>query len=179
MYGLTDVGKQQAQNLARHVTANREQLRITKIFTSDLPRAVETAAPIAAVLGLEPILLPEFRETNNGVFAGMPHEVADALYPGLFWRTLDWDEPYPDGESPRAFYERVCDAWAQFSQAVAANGENVLLVSHGGVMNIIYSIVEGRKFSNKDPHERIPNATLSALQYENGCWVRMETERES
>ena len=171
-YGLTDIGKQEARDLADYIAENQSHLNIKQLFSSDLPRAVETANPIAIALDMELIIMPEFRETNNGVFAGMPHEIADVTYPGLYWNTLEWDEPYPDGESPRIFYERIRSAWMQFSKMVVRNGKNVLLVSHGGVMHVIFSLVDEKPFSNKDSKERIPHATLFPLHYHNNRWLR-------
>lgn len=170
--GLTDEGKTQAKNLADHILQNNHHLQIEKIYSSDLPRAAETATPMATTLNLEITYLPEFRETNNGVCAGMPHHIADKKYPGLYWNTLDWDEPYPQGESPRIFYERIKTAWEQFTHAIIKENKNVALISHGGVMHVIFSLIAGTPFSNKTKHERINHATIIPLQYTNGQWQK-------
>ena len=169
--GLTDDGKSQVKNLVDNIIEHSNDLKIEKIYSSDLPRAAETAIPISSALNLKIVYMPEFRETNNGVFAGMPHDIADEKYPGLFWSTLDWDEPYPQGESPRIFYERIKTAWEQFSNAIIKENKNAVLVSHGGVMNVIYSLIDDIPFSNKTKHERIKHATIIPLKYDNGRWV--------
>jgi len=169
---LTSEGRLQAETLADYIKKNNDELKIERLFSSDLPRAIETALPISANLNLEMELKPEFRETNNGIFAGMPNDIANKKYPGLFWNTLDWDEPYPQGESPRIFYERIMNAWAKFSEIIINENKNVILVTHGGVINVIFSIVENMSFSNKAKMERINHATLIPLQYYANVWKR-------
>jgi len=169
---LTDEGKLQVKNLVDYIIENNNELRIKNLYSSDLPRAAETAMPISTALNLEVVYMPEFRETNNGVIAGMPHDIADKKYPGLFWNTLDWDEPYPQGESPRIFYERIKTAWEQFSNTIIKKNENVVLVSHEGVMNVIFSLINNTSFSNKTKHERINYATIISLRYDGKQWAR-------
>ena len=67
-YGLTDTGKAQAEKSAQVLLRKR----ISHIFSSDLARTKETAEIAAKKLCLPVTLLPEFREVNNGVLAGMP-----------------------------------------------------------------------------------------------------------
>jgi len=169
--GLTAEGKQQAKELANDIFAKRCELGITKIFSSDLPRATETANPIAHALGLSVTKLPQFRETNNGILAGMPNELALEKYPGVFWNTLEWDEAYPGGESPLLFYERIKSAWEVFSDEILKEAQNVALVTHGGVIHAIHSLIRGEAFSNKTPQARIPHATLMPLRYQHGRWA--------
>ena len=47
----------------------------------------------------------------------MLKEKAKAEYPGLYWSALNWEQPYPNGESPRQFYERVKTAWIIFKKS--------------------------------------------------------------
>ena len=159
---LSDEGRLQAINLAKII--RESELMIDKLFSSDLPRAIETAKPIAKILNLETNLKPEFRETNNGLLAGMPHELASKKYPGLFWSTLGWDEPYPQGESPHGFYKRIKTAWEEFSIEILKENKNVILVTHNGVINVIFSLIENRPFSNKSNMEKVPHATIVPLE---------------
>lgn len=61
----------------------------------------------------------------------------------MYWNTLAWEEKYPDGESPREFYERIRNAWDAFQNEIIERKENVMLVTHGGVMHVILFIVKG------------------------------------
>ncbi len=144
-YGLTEAGRAQAERAARTLLSKG----ISHIFSSDLARAKETAAIAAKKLCLPVTLLPEFREVNNGVLAGMPKSEAAEKYPGLYFASLDFDEPYPNGESPAAFYERIHLAWANFKAVAAENKMTPLLVTHGGVINVILCIENGAEYTNK------------------------------
>ena len=165
---LTDAGKAQADELASFI--QRSGLEIKHIYSSDLLRAMQTAQSVADKLYLPIIPMPELREVNNGDLAGMKNDLASKMYPGLYWNTLDWEQRYPGGESPREFYERISTAWDAFQKLVLEQNENVMLVTHGGVINVILSIVNGEKYSNKTSMRKIRNAELIALEYQGKRW---------
>lgn len=169
---LSDEGIAQAKNLSKYILEHKDVLRIEKIFSSDLPRAAQTATSISEALNLEIALMPEFRETNNGVLAGMQNEIADKLYPGLYWSALEWNEAYPQGESPCAFYERIKTAWEHFSEKILEDGKNVALFTHAGVINVIYTLIDGTIFSNKEKTKPIPYVALIPLNYIDGKWSK-------
>ena len=165
---LTAEGKAQADELASFI--QQKDLEIKHIYSSDLPRAMQTAQSVADKLHLPIIQMPEFRETNNGILAGMKNDTASKMYPGLYWNTLGWEQPFPGGESPRDFYERISTAWDDFQKMTLERNENVLLVTHGGVIHVILSIVNGEKYSNKTAMRKIKNAELIALEYQRTGW---------
>jgi len=153
-YGLTATGKDQ-------VHAAKNNLRgkgITQIYSSDLVRAKETAEIVAAELSLEIIYLPQFRESNNGLLAGMLKADAAEKFPGVYWNALGWTETWPGGESPEQFFHRIQHAWIDFKNQVG--NKNVLLVSHGGVMNIILCLENGIPYTNKKTYFKIKDAEI-------------------
>ena len=157
-YGLTEEG-------IRQVNAAKEKLidkNIEKIFSSDLKRARETAEIIAEFLGLPVTFSPQFRETNNGVLAGMLKAEAKEKYPELYWSALDWTQAYPGGESPEAFYTRIEKAWREFK--TNTKNKTVLLVSHGGVMNVILCIEKNILYTNKEMRFQISNAGIVCIK---------------
>ena len=165
---LTDEGKAQADELASFVQGS--DLAIKHIYSSDLLRAMQTAQSVADKLHLPIVPMPEFREVNNGDLAGIKNELANKMYPGLYWNTLDWEQRYPGGESPREFYERISTAWDTFQKMALNRNENVLLVTHGGVINVILSIVNGEKYSNETIMRKIRSVELIALEYQGTGW---------
>ncbi|MBE6561456.1 MAG: histidine phosphatase family protein [Ruminococcaceae bacterium] len=167
---LTEEGRKQAEALAEYLGKQNEYLCLRHLYTSDLPRAVQTIQPISDALGLPVVKLSEFREVNNGELAGMDNELAKQRYPGLFWNTLGWDEKYPGGESPQDFYERITGAWTAFTARIISEGENVLLVTHSGVIHIILSLIHGEKYSNAEKQRRVPHAQPILLEYVGGSW---------
>ena len=157
-HGLTKKGINQV-HVAKSKLCNQG---ITQIFSSDLTRARETAEIVADELSLEITYLPQFRESNNGYLAGMLKTEAAEKYPGIYWNALEWTEAWPGGESPKQFFARIQSAWCEFRQQVGDN--NVLLVSHGGVMNVILCSEHGIPYTNKETHFQIGDAEIIQLE---------------
>lgn len=158
MSGLIDEGIKQAKTAAEIIA--QENHSIQSIYSSDLPRAAETASIIGNRLGLDINFLPEFREMNNGLLAGIPRTEAAVKYPDLCYGNLQWDECFPNGESPHLFFQRISSAWQDMKNKTAASEGNVLLVTHGGVINIIYCIEHGIPYTNKKLTFRAEKASL-------------------
>ena len=156
-HGLSDEGIQQVHT-AKTLFADQG---ITAVYASDLERARQTAEIISAYLSLPVTYLPQFREANNGVLAGMLKTEARIRYPGLYWNTLGWDDAYPDGESPHQFYDRVKNAWQTFRQQV--QNDNVLLVTHGGVINVILCLENNELYSNRIRRYRMDHAEVCRI----------------
>ena len=147
-HGLDSLGEAQALALAEYLLENQSVYNIQKIYSSDLPRAMQTAKAVADQLGLPIIEKSGFREVNNGALAGMANEEADRLYPNLYWKGLGWEEKYPKGESPKDFYGRISSEWKSFLEELKSGDKNVLLITHGGVIQVMLSILKGERYSN-------------------------------
>src|SRR5512135_227638 len=79
---LNDTGRAQAKELAARLAAHG----ISRVWTSDLARARETGAIIAAHLGLgEPVIETDLRERRFGIFEGLTRDEIAARYP-VEWR---------------------------------------------------------------------------------------------
>ena len=156
--GLTEEGRRQAEEAAEKLRRNYPGIR--RIYACDLPRARETAVIAARQFGLPVIPVPAFRETNNGRLAGMPKTEAREKYPGIYFAALDFDEPYPGGESPRAFRDRIEAAWVRFRRETEALGGDTLLVTHAGVINVILCYENGIPFTNREMVYPTPHAGI-------------------
>ena len=167
---LTLEGVSQADALCQEILRQKDALCIRRILSSDLARALETAQPTARALNLSIEPRPEFREVNNGELAGMKNDLALIRYPGLFWSTLGWEEPYPGGESPKEFVERIALAWNRLSEELIACKENALLFTHSGVVHIIRHLLRGTRYSNAEKQLSIPHATLIPVEFKSGAW---------
>ena len=86
---------------------NYSKIKVNTIYAKyiqdDLKRARQTAQIIADKLSVPIEFISDFREVDNGELAGMDNYLADEKYPNLYWRKLNWDEHYPNGESQRSF----------------------------------------------------------------------------
>lgn len=162
--GLTDEGREQAERLASHLYENSDRFNFTRIISSDLNRAKETAGFISEKFGIEAELSQEWRETNNGVIAGLPNDEVEKTYPGLYFGTLKMDEKYPGGESPREFFNRIRDSFYKLYDEALLKNENVLIVTHGGVINIIYHLISDIEWSNNSKACKCHNTSLHKVE---------------
>jgi 2,3-bisphosphoglycerate-dependent phosphoglycerate mutase len=133
---LNDVGLRQAEYLARAL-AQREV--VDAIYASDLSRAHTTAQAIAQAMGRTVSTHAGLRERHFGVFQGRTFAEVEAELPDHAWhwrkRTPDWTPP-EGGESLRALRERIVNTVDEL--AARHTGEQIVLVAHGGVLDILY-----------------------------------------
>ena len=130
---LSALGHRQAEATARALSLEP----ITAIYSSDLPRAVETAAPLAQLLNLEITETDTFRERSVGQMEGLTFEEAAQKFPEEYAALLrrDFDHVLPGGESYRQLLDRAAQA---LDRAIAAHRGGALTVfSHTGTIGIL------------------------------------------
>ncbi|CAH1057122.1 histidine phosphatase family protein [Paenibacillus pseudetheri] len=171
--GLVVEGYRQAERLGCYLKENQTSYKITRILSSDLQRALDTANEIARALSLRVESSPNCRETNNGVIAGMPHEIANERYPGLYFSALRMDERFPGGESPQEFFTRISISFSKLCNELESTDpkENVIVVTHGGVINVIYHILKGIPWTNKNDHFAASYTSIHKIEYQVEKWV--------
>lgn len=160
---LIPEGMEQAKQLAQYLKDNNQDYLITHIISSDLPRTMSTAHFISSELGLP--IQKEFRirEFDNGDLAGMLNDTALEKYPGLFFSSLKMDETYPNGESPLDFYMRINMWFSEFSSNCRNIKGNILIVTPGGVINVVYHLIKGIEWNNKNPAFKAGNCSIHIL----------------
>jgi 2,3-bisphosphoglycerate-dependent phosphoglycerate mutase len=111
---------------------------IDAIVSSDLARAYETALAVAKPHGLNVLTDLGLREREFGFFQGKTFLEIEAQHPeeALKWRKRVPDFAPSGGESLLIFRERVTQCLRGLVAQYA--GKHLVLVSHGGVMDIIY-----------------------------------------
>ena len=139
---LNGAGIQQAQTLAQALQSAEFSHQIDTIYSSDLSRASETARIATAHLGLPIHTETGLRERGFGVLEGSDWEALkqNAGSPGAL-NIRDPDTLIQDGESLRVFQQRVVTAFEMLAQRQP--GKNVMVFSHGGVIDAVW-----RKLSN-------------------------------
>lgn len=140
---LTRRGAAQARGLA-HRLGGRD---VRALYTSDLLRAAETARPIAAALGLEPVVDRRLRERSFGAAEGTPSSRLGPEWSGLEGgRVVDADAAPPGGESVRDLRRRVggfLDELAAADDLWRGPPGDVVLVVHGGVVRAALAHLDG------------------------------------
>ncbi|UQZ87559.1 Putative phosphoserine phosphatase 2 [Paenibacillus konkukensis] len=171
--GLTADGILQSRKLGAYLARHQAVFNINTIVSSDLQRAMETAREAAAELKLPVIYSSAWREMNNGLLAGMPNPEAERRFPGVYFNTLRMDEPFPEGESPQQFYTRIRGAFEHLlSRLEQAELEaNVLVVTHGGVINVIYYLLSRLDWTNKAPFHSAGSTGLHIVERTEEGWT--------
>jgi probable phosphoglycerate mutase len=133
---LNETGLSQAQHLAR---ALAESEAMDAVYASDLSRALTTAQAIAQAVGQTVTTHMGLRERHFGAFQGRTYHEIETELPDHAWhwrkRTPDWTPP-GGGESLVALRERVVATVSDI--AAHHTGQNIVLVAHGGVLDILY-----------------------------------------
>ena len=155
---LTEKGIKQSIQIASFL----KDRNIEDIFASPIRRCKETAIIIAKELGKEVITKPNFREYDRALILGLSKEEAKQKYGIAYYADLGWNEPWPEGESPRDFAIRVRSAWFKFKND--NKGKNVLLVTHGGVINLILCEENKIPYSNKETKFEIENGQIIEIE---------------
>jgi probable phosphoglycerate mutase len=133
---LNEEGLRQAEHLARAL-AEREE--VNAIYASDLSRAHATAQAIAKAMGHTVSTHMGLRERHFGVFQGRTFGEVESELPDHAWhwrkRTPDWSPP-EGGESLLVLRERIVRTVDELAARHA--GQQIVLVAHGGVLDILY-----------------------------------------
>ena len=135
---------------------------IDAVYSSAQSRAWLTAAPLAARLGLEVIAEPRLRERSFGIFEGLTLDEIAARYPEEFkkWRERDPAWRPEGGESGQQLIDRVMAAVTELGARHA--GQTVALVSHGGVLDVIYRAARVLEWHAPREHQML-NAAVNRL----------------
>ena len=130
--GLTEHGHVQAARTGEWLGA---WLGEAPVVSSDLGRCVDTAAPIAAALGVRPITDMMLRERHFGRWEGLDRDGLEADDPERFarWRAGEDVIAEVGGESDAVLRERAGRA---FSALLGADdgADTVVAVTHGGTI---------------------------------------------
>ncbi len=160
---LNAIGLEQARRLAARLAGESAH----HLYASDLLRARQTAQPVALQLGLPPVSDAALREQSFGRVDGMRVDEIQAQHPQAWEGWLRFDEDYgmPGGETTRQFHARVMDA---VQRIVAAHrGRTLVVVTHGGVLDMIYRTARSLGLSGPRQSD-IPNAGLNRVRVHDG-----------
>ncbi|MFZ2124407.1 MAG: histidine phosphatase family protein [Rhodoferax sp.] len=137
---LNAKGLWQADQVARALAGEA----IEAIYTSDLLRAWHTARAIAQSTEAPLVARQDLRERCFGSFEGKTYAELEAQWPeaSLRWRQREPDWAPPGGESLLALRQRINRTVAALARQHL--GGQIVLVAHGGVMDVLYRLATGQ-----------------------------------
>jgi broad specificity phosphatase PhoE len=130
---LTPMGHRQAQALAQRL----QHTHIDGLYCSPQQRTLETAAPLADMLGLEIYRRDELREMDFGLWENRPRAELHKEYPRLIlgWDRGLWMGNPPGGETRQAVIARVVPCVIELLEAYT--GKTLLIVSHRTTLRLL------------------------------------------
>lgn len=134
---------------------------VTRMISSPLTRAMETAAIVASRLGLAPEVDPRLAETDTGDWTDRTYAEVIAEQgrePYDRFRALERGFSAPGGETFAAQLDRVKAAVAD-ARAAEGPDDVTLLVCHGNVIRLLVGDHTGRQ----PTHEAVQNVHLEDL----------------
>ena len=160
---LNDLGLRQAVAAADYLRRCHARTPFAALISSDLQRARQTAGAIAEALTLDVCTTPGLRERHYGDFEGKTPAEA-ALHDGAAYAALvardDLMATPGNAEPLAAMAVRIEDCLSEL--AAIYRDQSVILVTHGGVLDVLYRRAMGRALSG--PRDApIPNAGLNWL----------------
>jgi probable phosphoglycerate mutase len=155
---LNETGRWQARQLARAL----QDEAIAAVYASDLSRARETAEAVAGPMGLTVSTDSGLRERGFGRFEGHTWDELELNWPTetLAWRKRMPDFAPPGGESLLQLQARVVPKVMEL--ASRHPGEQVLIVVHGGVLDILYRAATRLELQAPRTWE-LPNTAINRL----------------
>ena len=156
---LNALGQRQAARMAERLARER----VDVFYCSDLLRTRQTAEPAALKLKLPAAPDAGLREQHFGILEGLSFDEVQAQHPQHLadWLRHDPDYALPEGESVRRFHARVVGAVRSLAELHA--GQTLAVVTHGGVLDMLFRTVHGLPLHG--PRDcPIPNAGLNRLR---------------
>jgi probable phosphomutase (TIGR03848 family) len=160
---LDEKGLEQAQGVVERIGA----LPVKAIVRSPLLRCERTVAPLAAALGLEPVVEERLSEVDYGQWTG--RKIGE-LFKEPLWAVVQQQPSaavFPDGEGLARVQARAVEAVREHDQRLAAEHDaDVLWVActHGDVIKAVVADALG---THLDSFQRISAdpASMSVIRY--------------
>jgi len=160
---LDDTGLEQAQGVVERIGS----LPIRAIVRSPLLRCERTVEPLAAALGLEPVVEERLSEVDYGQWTG--RKIGE-LFKEPLWAVVQQQPSaavFPDGEGLARVQARAVEAVREHDQRLAAEHDTDVLwvaCTHGDVIKAVVADALG---THLDSFQRITAdpASMSVIRY--------------
>ena len=157
---LNERGQRQARLAAQALSHEEPQ----GLWSSDLRRARDTAAAVAASTGLALHTDSGLRERNFGIWQGHTYAEVEQRWPeaSARWRRREPEFGPPGGETLQQFYDRCLDSVTGLARRHA--GQTLVIVAHGGVLDCLHRAAMRIALDAPRTWE-LPNTGINRLLY--------------
>ncbi len=147
----------------------KDNLKINKIVCSNVLRAKETAEIVNSYLNTDIMYSDDLREQNKGLLNGILKESIKDSYPN-YYKGVGIDVRYPNGESLRDLYNRM----KIYINKVMEMDDDTLIITHRGVINMFYYILNGIPLDNDKKRFNVETASIHELDKVNKLIKRIK-----
>lgn len=167
---LTERGREEARAVAERIAAKP----VDALFSSDLPRAVQTAEPIAQLTGASILQDQALREKNFGHLTGVSFSELEAKHPDVWRGLLARDVHFrpPGGESHAECRLRMQEFLTKLYEFRTTG--RVVIVSHGVAINhLLYSVMRTPIDAAPPMVFQIDNCSIQRVERQTDGFVRI------
>ena len=156
---LNEEGLKQAQICAKALPKNK----FTRVITSPLTRARQTAEAIANELALPIEVMEQFIERSFGVAEGKTDDVIEELYP---------NNEIPELEPLNELIGRIKEGLDNIIQT-SQKDSHIIIVAHGAVINRFVAHIAQQELG------QATNTSLTHLTYDGNKWTVIEVNNRA
>lgn len=155
---MSERGVEQIRKASLFIAKKVNGASLSAVYCSPLGRAIKSAEIIAEPYGLKPMIIPDLRERNFGIWEGMSFDEIKEKYPVEFKAWADNPVRYSpiDGESTIEVRDRVINALNVILNnhtkdrnglkditRQSSLGNSIAIAAHGGVNRVILCHIMG------------------------------------
>jgi broad specificity phosphatase PhoE len=166
---LTKIGEDQARERRVHL----QKIQFTKVYSSDLIRANQTAQILNLDRKLPHETTPLLRERFYGTYEGQPRETSKQL-----WEYLNTNPSHPHvKESQVETSEHMVERAIPYLKKIGSKhrGETILVVSHGGLLRVLLIYFRFARISQLGRYS-IPNLAYVIVETDGDMFKVVGTE---
>ena len=168
--GLSALGREQAVALRDRLITSGELRAVDALYTSILPRTIETAEIIAPALGaVAPTQECDWCEIHAGDAEGMTWDAFREQYPVQAGPHDPFRQAIPGAETWAEFYVRAGTRLRRVADE--HSGERVVVVCHGGIIGASFIALADLPIGSGTAltHETV-NTSLTEWRFTEGAW---------
>ena len=169
---LTETGRRQAEKAAEYF----KNIKIDRIYASDLCRAYETVLPVGEALSLPVIKDEGLREIFAGEWEGVYFDELNVKYAQSYsvWRNDIGSAACDGGETVKAFSERILKTVKAICDRHP--GETILIATHATPIRVLQTVSQNLPIEKMAAVPWVKNASINVFGYEDGVFTLIDKD---